>query len=260
MTSTEDRLISLPGGRVFVRLWGRPGPKPPILLLHDSLGCIDLWRDFPAALSAATGRQVIAYDRLGFGRSDPHPGVLALDFIAAEGRDTLPVLLEQLRIDTFVLCGHSVGAGMSLSAAPVFPGRCRSVISMSAQAFVESVTLDGIAVAQATLGPGSDRIARLRKYHGDKTEWVVAAWLETWTRPAFAGWSLAPMLPRVHCPVLAIHGDKDEYGSLRHPETIRAHAGGPVQLAILSGCGHVPYKECPEQVFSLVGAFLDGAV
>ncbi len=124
MTSTEDRLISLPGGRVFVRLWGRPAPKPPILLLHDSLGCIDPWRDFPAALSAATGRQVIAYDRLGFGRSDPHPGVLALDFIAAEGRDTLPVLLEQLRIDTFVLCGHSVGAGMPLSAALASSGAC----------------------------------------------------------------------------------------------------------------------------------------
>lgn len=256
MTAPLDHHIDVPGGRVFAREWPSAGSAPPIVLLHDSLGCIDLWRDFPAALGAATGRRVIAYDRLGFGRSEAHPGKLALDFIAAEGRDALPVVLQALGVDTFVLCGHSVGGGMALSAAPRSPDRCKGVVSMAAQAFVESVTLEGIYAARATLGPGSDRVERLRKYHGAKTEWVIAAWIETWTQPAFADWSLKPVLPNLRCPVLVMHGDKDEYGSLRHPEMIREFAGGPAELAILTNCGHVPYKEQPARVFDLTAAFL----
>lgn len=256
MSAPRDHHIDVPGGRIFAREWGSAGTAPPIVLLHDSLGCIDLWRDFPAELASATGRRVVAYDRLGFGRSDAHPGTLALDFIAAEGRDALPVVLESLGVETFVLCGHSVGGGMALSAAPHFRDRCKAVVSMAAQAFVENVTLAGIAAARATLGPGSDRIARLRKYHGAKTEWVVAAWIETWTQPAFADWSLKPVLPDLRCPVLAMHGDKDEYGSLRHPEMIREFAGGPTELAILTKCGHVPYKEQPAHVFELTASFL----
>jgi len=256
VNAPHDHHIDVPGGRIFAREWPAAAGAPPIVLLHDSLGCIDLWRDFPAELRAATGRRVVAYDRLGFGRSDAHPGKLALDFIAAEGRDGLPSVLEALRIDTFVLCGHSVGGGMALSAAPCFPARCKGIVSMAAQAFVETVTLEGIEAARATLGPGSDRIARLRKYHGAKTEWVIAAWIETWTQPAFAGWSLKPVLPNLRCPVLAMHGDKDEYGSLRHPEMIREFAGGPSELAILTDCGHVPYKEHPARVFELIAAFL----
>jgi pimeloyl-ACP methyl ester carboxylesterase len=256
MSAPRDHRIEVPGGWVFAREWPSAGDAPPIVLLHDSLGCIDLWRDFPGELRMATGRRVIAYDRLGFGRSAAHPGELALDFIASEGRESLPAVLAALDVDRFVLCGHSVGGGMALSAAPYFPERCKSVVSMAAQAFVETVTLEGIAAAQATLGPGSDRIARLRKYHGAKTEWVIAAWIGTWTQPAFAGWSLKPVLPDLRCPVLVLHGDKDEYGSLRHPEMIREFAGGPAELAILTNCGHVPYKEQPARVFELIVAFL----
>lgn len=260
MTVPMDRRIAVPGGQVFVRDWSSDRREPPIILLHDSLGCVDLWRDFPADLAKATGRRVIAYDRLGFGRSDPHPGTLALDFIAAEGRDALAAVLDGLGLDTFILCGHSVGGGMALSAAPLFPSRCRGVVTMAAQTFVESVTVAGIHTARATLGPGSERVERLRKYHGDKTEWVIAAWIESWLHPDFAGWSLEPVLPQVTCPVLAIHGDKDEYGSLRHPEMIRAFAGAAVEVAILTDCGHVPYREQPARVMDLIGTFLERGV
>ncbi|MGE3332495.1 MAG: alpha/beta fold hydrolase [Rhodospirillaceae bacterium] len=256
MSAPRDHHIDVPGGRLFAREWLGADAAPPIVLLHDSLGCVDLWRDFPAALAAATGRRVVAYDRLGFGRSDAHPDKLTLDFIAAEGRVALPIVLETLGVETFVLCGHSVGGGMALSAAPNFPDRCKAVIAMAAQAFVENVTLDGIHAARATLGSGSERVERLRKYHGAKTDWVIAAWIETWTRPEFADWSLKPVLPNLRCPGLVMHGDKDEYGSLRHPEMIREFAGGPMELAILTNCGHVPYKERPLRVFELTAAFL----
>ena len=252
--------MNLPGGRVFVREWPGREAAPPLVLLHDSLGCIDLWRDFPAALAEGTGRRVIAYDRLGFGRSDPHPGRLTLDFIAAEGRDGLPAVLTACGVEAFVLCGHSVGGGMALSAAPRFPARCTGVISMAAQAFVEDVTIAGIHTARATLGPGSERVARLARYHGDKTRWVIDAWIESWLHPDFAGWSLAPVLGDVRCPVLAIHGDNDEYGSLRHPDMIRELAAGPVEMAILTNCGHVPYKEMPDRVLDLIRGFLTRGV
>ncbi len=260
MPDVHDRFVTVTGGRVFVREWPGRDSAPPIVLLHDSLGCIDLWRDFPAALAAATGRRVIAYDRLGFGRSDPHPGALAFDFIATEGRDALAAVLTACGVDTFILCGHSVGGGMVLSAAPQYPSRCLGVISMAAQALVEDVTVAGIHAAQKTLGPGSDRIERLKKYHGDKTRWVIDAWIESWLHPDFAGWSLAPVLPHIHCPVLVMHGDTDEYGSLRHPEMIRELAGGAVEMVVLTNCGHVPYKEMPDRVLELIGAFLDRGV
>lgn len=244
MSNVSDQFVDVAGGRVFVRTWAGRDAASPIVLLHDSLGCIDLWRDFPAAIAAATGRRVIAYDRLGFGRSDPHPGVLAFDFIVAEGRDALAAVLDTCGVDTFVLCGHSVGGGMALSAAPQYPTRCVGVVSMAAQALVEDVTVAGIHVAQTTLGPGSDRIERLKKYHGDKTRWVIDAWIETWFHPDFAGWSLAPVLPHIKCPVLVMHGDKDEYGSLKHPEMIRELTGGAVEMVVLTNCGSCPIRKC----------------
>lgn len=260
MSDVKDHFVGVAGGRVFVREWPGHDAAPPIILLHDSLGCIALWRDFPVAIAAATGRRVIAYDRLGFGRSDAHPGVLSFDFIATEGRDALAAVLQACDVDNFVLCGHSVGGGMALSAAPRYPTRCIGVISMAAQALVEDVTIAGIHAAQATLGPGSDRIERLKKYHGDKTRWVIDAWIETWLHPDFADWSLAPVLPHIKCPVLVMHGEKDEYGSLRHPEMIRELTGGAVEMAVLTNCGHVPYKETPERVLALMGAFLERGV
>jgi len=260
VSASIDHRIAVPGGHLFAREWPGSGDDPPIVLLHESLGCVELWRDFPASLAAATGRRVIAYDRLGFGRSDPHPGLLLPDFIASEAEGGLSAVVDALRLDAFVLCGHSVGGGMALSAAPYFSSRCRAVVSISAQSFLEDVTRAGVRVARETLRPGSDRIERLRKYHGSKAEWVVAAWIETWLHPDLANWSLAPVLPHIRCPVLAMHGDTDEFGSLRHPEMIREMTGGPVEVAILTHCGHMPMREQPARVIGLIAAFLENGL
>ena len=137
--SDQDRLIPLPdvSGRLSVKDWtpDASASLPPILLFHDSLGCVDLWRSFPAHLAAATARRVVAYDRLGFGRSDPHPGTLTLGFVAAEARDIVPLLLDHLGIGDFIACGHSVGGGMAVETAARFPSRCRALVTIAAQAF-----------------------------------------------------------------------------------------------------------------------------
>jgi len=253
-----DRWAPHPRGRLFTRTWTPPEPAGvPIVLLHDSLGSVELWRDFPAALSAATARPVVAYDRLGFGRSDARADRLRPDFVADEAASFFPALREALAIERFVLFGHSVGGGMAVECAARFGGDCEALITEAAQAFTEDRTLQGIRVAREQF-QDPEQLGRLARRHGDKARWVLEAWTETWLSPDFAGWTLAEVLPRVRCPVLALHGEHDEYGSRRHPETIRALAGAPVRMEILPDTHHVPHRERPVRVLAIVADFLAG--
>ena len=253
-----DHWIHLPAGRLFVREW--PGADaadapPPLVLLHDSLGSVELWRDFPARLREATGRRVIAYDRAGFGRSDARTEPPSFDFVAEEATTWFPRLREALGVDRFALLGHSVGGGMAVHIAAHHADACTALATIAAQAFVEARTLDGLRAARVSFAePGA--LERLARYHGDKAPWVLAAWLDTWLDPAFAGWSLAPVLPAVRCPVLALHGELDEYGSAAHPRLIGELAGGPATVQILPGAGHVPQREQPGDVVRRVAEFL----
>ena len=257
---TRDHWIEAGGARLYAREWSPPPSgrdRTPIVLLHDSLGSVELWRDFPAALCAGTGRRVLAYDRLGFGRSDAYSGRLPLDFIATEAETGFAALLRQLEIGRFILFGHSVGGCMAVNCAARHAGDCVALVTESAQAFVEDRTVAGLEEARELFKDPVQR-ERLAKYHGDKAEWVLEAWIGTWLDPAFSSWSLRPVLPRVECPVLVIHGAEDEYGSPRQPELIGALAGGPARVEIMADTRHVPHRERPAQVTGLVSRFLDG--
>jgi pimeloyl-ACP methyl ester carboxylesterase len=133
---------------------------------------------------------------------------------------------------------------------------CRAVVSESAQAFVEPRTLDGIRQAQAAFADPA-RFVRLKRVHGDKARWVLDAWTQVWLSPAFAGWNLDEALARVRCPLLAIHGDRDEYGSPAFPRRIADGVGGPADLMILRDCGHVPHREQADAVLARVAGFAD---
>lgn len=255
--SIQEQWIDAGNGRLYTRCWrpaaAHPGDTAPIVLFHDSLGCVALWRNFPEQLANATGRTVIAYDRLGFGQADPHPGMLRPTFIHDEASADFRVVREALGIRSFVAFGHSVGGGMAVGCAATYGEQCLALITESAQAFVEDRTLHGIREARETFRqPG--QIERLAKYHGDKAEWVLHAWTDTWLADDFATWNLDDDLARITCPVLAIHGDLDEYGSVRHPERIARLAGGTT--AILEGFGHVPHREQPVVVLDRVAAWL----
>ena len=253
-----DHWIVLPAGRLFARQWQPEVAAPrraPIALMHDSLGCVELWRDFPAQLAAATGRRVVACDRLGFGRSGARTGRPARDFVAEEAVTTLPALREQMDIGRFVIAGHSVGGGMAVEIAARASADCEALVTMSAQAFVEDRTLAGLRVAQRQFAD-SAQVERLARYHGDKAAWALDAWLGQWLDPAFATWTLDDALPRVTCPVLAIHGEQDEYGSAAHPRRIVDGVAGPARLEMLPGVGHVPWREQPALVVRLIADFL----
>lgn len=258
-TVSQEFWIDAPAGRLFAKrcdVAGTGAARPaPIVLLHDSLGSVELWRDLPDHLARATGRSVVAYDRLGFGRSDLHPGQLGIDFIRNEARASFHDVKFALAIDRFSLFGHSVGGGMAVGIAAAYPGECEAMVTMSAQAFVEDLTLTGIRAAQRAFAQPS-QVDRLRRYHGDKAPWVLSAWIDRWLAPEFAPWSLDAELPRVVCPNLVLHGRRDEYGSVRHPERIAALSTGPSSLHI-GDWGHVPYREEPAEITRLVATWFE---
>lgn len=256
---TTEHWIELSEGRLYARRWSpskfEESGKAVIVLFHDSLGCVDLWRDFPSRLASTTGRTVVAYDRLGFGRSDPHPGQLSASFVGDEATRVVPQVLKALGLNAIVPFGHSVGGGMAVNTAASAPQCCQALVTVSAQTFVEDVTLTGIRAAErAFQEPG--QLQRLERYHGAKARWVLDAWIGTWLSPEFEGWDLAPALKRVICPTLAIHGDRDEYGTTRHPERIASLTQGLSQALVLQGCGHVPQRERPDAVLDQVARFL----
>lgn len=253
----RDRFVDGGSGRLFTRRWTPPSDegRAPIVLLHDSLGCVELWRDFPARLAAATARSVVAYDRLGFGRSDAYPDRLGRRFIRDEARGSFGTVRDALGIGDFVVFGHSVGGGMSVGCAVAYPDHCRALVSESAQAFVEDRTLAGLRAAQRAFAqPG--QLERLQRYHGDKAEWVLSAWIDTWLSPDFADWTLDDDLRSVTCPTLVLHGADDEYGSPRQPERIAGLVSGAATLHLLPHCGHVPHRERPDGVLDLVSSWL----
>ena len=255
----REVLVNAPGGRLFARLWGEgrmSQARPPIVLIHDSLGSVELWRDFPARLAAATGHPVVAYDRLGFGRSDPHPGRLETPgFVRDEARIALPALRSGLGVDHTVLFGHSVGGAMAVVAAAEMDATTVGVITEAAQVFAEERTLAAIRAAkEAFAAPG--QLERHARYHGTKASWVLNAWTESWLAPAFASWTVEDDLRRVRCPILAMHGDRDEYGSRAHPERIAALVPTSTDIVLFDDCGHVPHRERTDGVLTAVRMFI----
>ncbi|BFM09223.1 alpha/beta fold hydrolase [Halioxenophilus aromaticivorans] len=253
--------VGHPSGKLFAKRWLPTDVDntdlAPILLFHDSLGCVDLWRDFPQTIARATGRVVIAYDRLGFGKSDSFSGLLASDFVFSEASVGFASVCQHFNIKKVVCFGHSVGGGMAVACAAAYPEICNGVITESAQAFVEDRTLEGIRTAKEGFRD-INQLQRLSKYHGDKAKWVLNAWTETWLSENFRNFSLNEVLPKVKCPVLAIHGDLDEYGSVLHPQIISERCSAPSTMKIIANSGHVPHREKQAEVINTVVSFLAG--
>ena len=259
LVTAADHSIPIDRERLFARTWRPSEPRGDtdvaILLLHDSLGCVAGWRDFPEMLAATTGQRVVAYDRLGFGQSDARTGPLPLTFIRDEAETALPRVCEALGLGALVPFGHSVGGAMAIAIAARWPERCAAVVTEAAQSFVEARTRAGIRAARAELAR-PDQFERVAWQHGAKARWVLDAWTEIWLDPAFADWSLDGELRGVRCPTLVLHGDRDEYGSLAHAERIARLVRGPSRTVILEGCGHVPHREQPTRVLGEVARLL----
>lgn len=228
---------------------------PLVVFLHEGLGCLEAWRDFPARVAAATGCSTLVYSRWGYGRSEARPGAWPVSFMHEEAASSLPDLLGHLGIDHAILFGHSDGASIALLFASQFPDAAQAVVSVAAHVMVERETVESISAARTRYAEGPLREG-LARYHGPNTDTMVEGWSGVWLDPAFRDWDIRPSLGRVRCPVLAIQGSADQYGTPAQLGAIREGVIGPTVTSLLDGCGHAPHRDAPEAVISAVSTLV----
>lgn len=243
--------LTLPGGTLeLLDIPGDPG-EPPLVLLHEGLGSVGLWRGFPEALATATGRRTVAFSRYGHGQSDPPSKPRTPAFMHEEAREVLPALLEALAIADPVLVGHSDGASIALIYAAEHP--IAAVVAIAPHVFVEDMSLREIERARDVYLNGGLR-ERMARHHRDPDA-AFFGWNDVWLDPAFPQWSIADLLPRVTCPLLLIQGERDQYGTMAQLEAIEQRAAGPVRRVHLD-CQHAPPTELPEQTVEAIADFV----
>ena len=226
--------------------------RPEILLLHEGLGSVSLWRDFPQRLAARTGGRVVAYSRAGFGRSSPRDRPFGPRFMHEEAHEMLPALRAALALRSPILLGHSTGASMALIHAG--EANVDRVIAIAPFAFVEASNVAAIRAARARYPELKPRLAR----HHDDVDGVFFGWNDLWLDPAFASWNIDAELAAVRCPVLALLGEHDEYSTPAQLERIAAKATqAQLETKILPHCGHAPHRDQPETVLDAIARFVE---
>lgn len=250
-------LVSINGQQLYVELNYNYPDKPTIVFLHDSLGCVQLWRDFPQKLAEATQCNVLVYDRLGYGNSEPMPTYERPTHYMELEADVLNELLTKFNIDDVILFGHSDGGTIALLTASKYPEKVTAVIAEAAHIFVEDVTLKGIYEAMEAY-KNTNLPERLQKYHGAKTDTIFRAWTETWTRSDYRDWNIERFLPQITCPLLFIQGDTDEYGTLAQVEQTISQVSGKAEKHIIPNVGHTPHKEATEPALNKSIEFIRG--
>ncbi|TGE27335.1 alpha/beta fold hydrolase [Hymenobacter metallicola] len=256
--TTDDFRLPLDDFELQVRRFGLPGPAsgPTLVLLHDSLGSVALWRDLGAQLALATGRPVLAYDRRGYGQSSSFGPAPRTSRYLEEEAETVNRVLAACGLAQAVLFGHSDGGTLALLAAALEPARIAACVTIGAHVFVEDVTLAGIREAQRQYQT-TNLPQKLARYHGANTDAVFRAWTETWLAPSFRTWNIERYLPAVACPVLVLQGSNDEYGTAAQVEAIARQTTGPATARLLPGRGHSPHREDPGLVVQLTADFLN---
>jgi len=230
--------------------------KPLLVFLHEGLGCIGMWKEFPERLCAATGCPGLVYDRQGYGLSSPQPAQRTIHYLHQSALSELPALVERLAPGRqHIVVGHSDGGSIALIYAAARPEGLRAVVSAAAHVFVEDVTIEGIRAVLAAHGSGK-MLRALGRYHGDKAETVFSSWADTWLAPWFRQWNIEYLLPAIACPVLAMQGSDDHYGSGAQLDAIVRAVPDSRQL-LLPDCGHSPHLEQTEATLQAMAAFIN---
>ncbi len=242
-------------GKISLTKYSGDASKPTLVFLHDSFGCIELWRDFPQQLGALSQCPVLVYDRLGYGKSAPFPNATRpLDYLAREAH-LLNEILSLLRLEQVLLFGHSDGGSIALLAAAHYPQKIKGLITVGAHIFVEDLTLRGIQQAEMEYAQG-DLKNKLKKYHGTKTEALFRTWADTWNHPDYQSWNIENQLANIHCPALIIQGEHDEFGSVAQVQRMIQGISGPATPFMFPHCGHNPHKEQPHLIIEKSAAFI----
>jgi len=237
-----------------------PGEAPTLVFLHDALGSVRLWRDFPDQLVRATGCGALVYDRWGSGESEPLARPYSANYLVEEALDALPEVLERTGVRAAILIGQSDGASIALACAGAHPGRVRGVIAMSPHLFLEARTLAAIRVQIADFERG-DLKARLRRHHGSRTETLFERLVEVWTaREPGSGYGLEEYVAGVRCPVLAIQGEDDEFFSAAQLEALAPLLAGRLETLRIPGCAHYPLHQARNETLAASIRFIRAAL
>jgi pimeloyl-ACP methyl ester carboxylesterase len=234
------------------------GPRAPLVFLHEGLGSVAMWRDWPHEVCRRSGRGGITYSRRGYGRSDPVPDVrgagrLAPDYMHREALEVLPALLAALAVEAPVLLGHSDGGSIALLHTSVRP--VQACVVMAPHVIVEDISLSAIDQARQAFQAGGLR-QRLAAYHAD-VEGAFWQWNDAWLNPAFRSFDIRPDCRAITAPVLALQGLDDPYGTLRQINEI-APTRGPFEAVPIARCGHSPHRDQRELTTGHIVRFLDG--
>ncbi len=241
--------VDLPDGRLEVQ--ELEGAAPTVILLHEGLGSVRLWRGLPDTLHQLTGSHTLAFSRYGHGESDPPPKPRTPTFMHEEALEVLPAFLHETGIARPVLVGHSDGASIALIHAAHH--RVSGLVLMAPHVFVEQICVDAISKTRDTFESGGLR-ERMARHHSDPDA-AFHGWCDVWLDPEFRDWNLEELLPRIDAPTLVIQGRDDEYGTLAQVDAIERGVAGPVERLIVSG-GHSPHLEHPDEVPAAIAGFI----
>jgi pimeloyl-ACP methyl ester carboxylesterase len=240
----------------YAAIPGDAGSTPTLVFLHEGLGSVALWRDFPRKVARRLSAPALVYSRFGYGASDGLTGKRAPRFMHDEALAVLPSLLDRLAIESPVLVGHSDGASIALIHAAAAGRPVRGVVCLAPHAFVEPVCVESIAKVRRSYFE-TDLKQRLAKYH-DNVDDAFLGWADAWLDPEFRAWSIEDLLDRIDRPLLLIQGRDDEYGTLAQLDRIEARVQGPARRLVLSDCGHSPHRDREAAVLDAVVAFVEG--
>jgi len=249
--------LTLQEGKIEYQLHG-PSPEgsPTLVFLHEGLGCVSMWKDFPEKLAEKTGCAVLVYSRFGYGKSDPCDLPRSTRFMHEEGLGVLPRVIEQAGIRDHFLIGHSDGGSIALIyAGGIRPASLKGVVSIAAHVFCEPVTADSIRKAKEAWENGQLR-KKLYRHHMENTDTAFKGWNDVWLDPAFMEWNIEEFLSKIEVPVLAVQGEDDPYGTRAQVDTISAKSPGPDRSFLIPGCGHAPHIEKKRILLDLVSGFV----
>ena len=258
--STEDFFVRAAGHKLRVRRLTHQAndgqdSRPTLVFLHEGLGSIEMWRDFPEVLLKKTGCNGLVYDRWGHGKSDPIDVQRTLRYIHDEALDSLPEVLENSGVEDTILIGHSEGGSIALIFAAEHPGSVRGLITEAAHVFVEEITLEGIREAVIAYQT-TELKEKLTRYHYSNTEAIFQAWSETWLSPEFKHWNIEDCLSKINCPLLVIQGQEDPYATETQVESIAGRVAGPATPLLIPDCAHIPHKEATDRVIKEMTEFI----
>jgi len=255
MRSSARRHEVVVDGKRLETLWlASDSPqRPTVVMLHEGLGSIALWKDFPRRLAESTGCGVLAYSRYGHGNSDRLQEKRPVTFMHHEGEVVLPELLDKMGIVRPVLLGHSDGASISIIFAGSYPEAVRALVVEAPHVFVEDLSVASIARAKVNYQT-TDFREKLARYHQhvDETFW---GWNDVWLAPEFRSWNIEEYLGSIRCPVLCIQGEQDEYGTALQVQAIVARVPN-TKLVMLPDCKHSPHRDQPEKTLETMAAFM----